>query len=104
MNRNLARLRVMSAESGDLGSAAARDMSIQAFLNELGNVVCDQVIDLLPDNKLRLLYVSWTRQLGLDEQSRHTWLAEGVLISPAAVGRVLPTVTPENVFQLHARY
>lgn len=104
MNQNLARLRVMSAESGDLGSAAARDVSIQTFLNELGNVVCEQVIDLLPDSKLRSLYVSWTKQLGLDELSRRTWIAEGVIISPAAAGRVINPPTTENVFKLHARH
>lgn len=104
MNQNLARLRVMSAEIGDLGSAAARDVTIQTFLNELGNVVCEQVIDLLPDSKLRSLYVSWTKQLGLDELSRRAWIAEGVIISPAAAGRVINPPTSENVFKLHARH
>lgn len=104
MTKHLVRLRRACAESGDLGSAEARDMSIKAFLSELEQVVSGQVIDLMEDDKLRSLYVGWVTQLlsGLDDRSRVTWLAEGVTIAPARQGRKLEEVQTGNVFNLHA--
>lgn len=107
MRQNLARLRKVAAERGDSGSAESRDSSILAFLTELESVVCEPVINLMPDNQLRTLYIRWTQQLfaGLDEPSRFTWLVEGVMVSPAAQGRkVEPTEQPKNVISLHARH
>lgn len=107
MQENLARLRLIAAESGDKGSAEARDSSILTFLNELEDVVCGRVIDLMSDSQLRALYVCWTKQLlaGLDQASRCNWLAEGVSLSPAPQGRQLPHFAPPgNVISLHARH
>lgn len=106
MQENLVRLRKTAAECGDRGSAEARDTSIRAFLEELESVVCKQIVDLMPDQQLRNLYVSWTNQLllGLDTLSRRTWLVEGISITPSAAGRHIQPAPPENVVSLHARH
>jgi len=108
VTNNLARLRIVSAEAGDTGSAASRDATIAAFLGELESVVSELVIDRISDTGLRSLYVSWVNQLtaGLDAHSRLVWLAEGVIISPSAAGRAIqpPSEPTGNVINLHARY
>lgn len=101
MSRQLARLRRLSAENASRGTAESRDYTITAFLSEMSAVVCEDVLDLTPDNVLYWLYAEWTRAVIAEEseEDRRRRLVSAITVFPRTELNRLPEQS--NVVSLY---
>lgn len=80
-----ARLRKLSAEARQTGSAESKENCMDSFLEEVEEVLSHRMLRRLDDTHLKALYVAWLKwgSEGAQEEERKDLLCQSTLILPA---------------------